>query len=126
DRFRSVGPLIKPIAAQLKPNDLVATLGDYWHGAAFYSGRRVLVVDNWGELDFGRRLASPAERARWFLRGNQALLERMRGDQRVFVIAENPRFRRFHAFAQKNPKPLPVYPWATKGDKTLFSNYPPK
>lgn len=125
DRFRSVGPLIKPMASQLQPGDLVATLGDYWHGAAFYTRRRVAVVDNWGELDFGRKLASKQERARWFLKGDRALLRRMAGNQRVFVIAETPRFRRFRAMAQKGSQTLPIYPWVTMGDKTLFSNRPP-
>ncbi|MCB2226302.1 MAG: glycosyltransferase family 39 protein [Desulfarculaceae bacterium] len=125
DRFRSVGPLVKPIAAQLRPSDLVATLGDYWHGTAFYAKRRVAVVDNWGELDFGRRLAPPAERSLWFMKGDQSLLKLMGGDRRVFVIAETPRWKKFQARAQRAPKALPLFAWATVGDKTLFSNRPP-
>lgn len=122
DRYRSVGPLLKPIAAQLKPDDLVATLGDYWHGTAFYTRRRVAVADNWGELDFGRRL--DPEKGKWFMRGNQSLLKIMAGDKRVFAIAETDRWRRFHALAQKRAQALPLFPWATVGDKTLFSNRP--
>ncbi|MBU1275936.1 MAG: glycosyltransferase family 39 protein [Proteobacteria bacterium] len=123
DRYRSLGPLLKPLAAQLKPGDLVATLGDYWHGAAFYTRRRVAVADNWGELDFGRRLAP--DRDQWFLKGNQGLLKLMGGQRRVFAIAETPRYKRFHALAQKRPQALPLFAWATVGDKTLFSNRPP-
>ena len=122
DAYRSVGPLLKPIAAQLKPGDQIFTLGDYWHGAAFYTQRRVAIVDNWGELNFGRKL-DPG-RAKWFLKGDEALLKRMRGEGRVFVLAETPRFKRFQAKAQKHPQALPVYAWATVGDKTLFSNLP--
>lgn len=56
EKSRSLGPMIAPLAQELKPDDLLATLGDYWHGTAFYARRRVVVADNWGELDFGRRL----------------------------------------------------------------------
>jgi 4-amino-4-deoxy-L-arabinose transferase-like glycosyltransferase len=122
DRYRSVGPLIKPMAHQLRPGDLVATLGDYWHGAAFYTRRRVAVVDNWGELDFGRKRAP--DRARWFLKGDQALLKLMEGGRRVFVIAETPRFKQFRGMAQKRKQALPLFAWAPVGDKTLFSNRP--
>ncbi|MCB2191081.1 MAG: glycosyltransferase family 39 protein [Deltaproteobacteria bacterium] len=122
DRLRSVGPLLKPIAAQLRPDDVVATLGDYWHGVAFYTKKRVLVADNWGELDFGRRL--DPQRDKWFLQGNRSLLKVMAGDKRVFVIAKNDRWERLHALAQKRKHALPLFPWATAGDKTLFSNRP--
>ncbi len=122
DRYRSVGPLMKPLAAQLQPDDVVATLGDYWHGAAFYTRRRVVVASNWGELEFGRRL--DPEQGKWFLRGNRGLFKLMSGPRRVFVIAETPRYQRFHALAQERPQALPLFPWATVGDKTLFSNRP--
>ena len=82
----------------------------------------MLVADNWGELDFGRRL--DPEWAKWFMRGNQSLLGVMAGDRRVFAIAETGRWQRFHALAQKRKQALPLFPWATVGDKTLFSNRP--
>ncbi|RJX33165.1 MAG: glycosyltransferase family 39 protein, partial [Desulfarculus sp.] len=119
DQYRSVAGLLRPVQAELKREDVLVTLGDYWHGAAFYGQRRVKVVDNWGELDFGRRLAR--DRSAWFLKGDAALLRLMEGRPRVLVIAETPRYLKFKRWAEQKHG-LPMLPWAQVGDKTLFSN----
>lgn len=121
DEYRSVAGLLRPIQAELRPGDVLANLGDYWHGTAFYGKRRVKVVGNWGELGFGRRLAP--DRAAWFLKDDAALLRLLEGRRRVLVIAETPRFRRFFRWAQ-NKHGLPLFAWVQMGDKTLFSNRP--
>ncbi len=123
DEYRSVGGLIKPIRGELKKGDIMANLGDYYQGTAFYSRRRVKVAENWGELEFGRRLAP--DRAQWFLKGDEALLKLMEGKRRVFVIAETPRYEKFFRLAQ-GKFGLPIFPWIQMGDKTLFSNRPRK
>ncbi|MEW5913867.1 MAG: phospholipid carrier-dependent glycosyltransferase [Thermodesulfobacteriota bacterium] len=119
DQYRSVAGLLRPVQAELKREDVLATLGDYWHGAAFYGRRRVVVVNNWGELEFGRRLAQ--DRAAWFLKDDAALLKLMEGRRRVLVLAETPRFLKFKRWAQ-DKHGLPMLAWVQVGDKTLFSN----
>lgn len=121
DPYRSVEGLVAPLRSELRPDDVLATYGDYYHGAAFYSGRRVVVVGNWGELDFGRALDPRS--ASWFIPDDAGFLKLLQSRKRVFVIAEAQAFQRLAGRAKAQAK-LNLHEWARLGDKTLFSNQP--
>lgn len=122
DAYRSVKGLIAPLRAQLKPNDVLVSYGDYYQGMPFYSGRRVVVVRNWGELNFGRKRAKDA--ARWFLPDDNQFIRLLQKPRtRVIALAENDHYRDLAAKVKGKPGLL-LFTWGTLGDKTLFSNRP--
>ncbi|KMY66441.1 hypothetical protein AAU61_14755 [Desulfocarbo indianensis] len=122
--YRSVEGLVKPIRQQLRPADYLVSYGDYFQGLPFYSGGRVIVVRNWGELDHGKNLAPSSEAARWFLPDDEAfarLLQQPRA--RVIALAETAAFERLREKMKGVPGVL-LFEWVKLGDKTLFSNRP--
>lgn len=125
DPYRSVEPLVAAIQEEIKPGDLLATYGDYYHGAVFYGKRRVMVIGNWGELEYGR--ARDPEADKWFIEERpdpDNLLKVMYRPERIFVITETDKFRRVMNSPQRKKNGPPLYEWAKAGDKTLFSNRP--
>jgi len=122
DPFRSLAGLMRPLLTELKPADMLVTYGDHYYGVSFYSGRRVAVVGNWGELEFGRKLDPEARK--WFLPDDPALIRRMQNPRvRVFAISETAAYARFRKKAGGVPGLL-LFEWARLGDKSLFCNRP--
>jgi hypothetical protein len=122
DRYRSVKGLVAPLAAELKPGDVLVNYDDYYHGTPFYSRRRVVVVRNWGELDYGRRQDPRARR--WFLPDDRAFVRLLQDPRRrVIALAETQAFRRLERRIRGTPGVL-LFEWARLGDKSLFSNRP--
>jgi hypothetical protein len=122
DDYRSVKGMVAPLKDRLRPGDVLVSYGDYYQGAPFYSGRRVVVVRNWGELDFGRR--RDPKSARWFLPDNDAFLKLLLNPKkRVLAIAETDHYLRFKKWVGKTPGIL-LFEWMRLGDKSLFSNRP--
>lgn len=122
--FRSVEDLLKPVSPILKPSDHLVSYGDYFQGMPFYSGKRVVVVRNWGELDYGRRHEAAKQAKRWFLPDDQSfvrLLQQPKG--RVIALAETQAFERLKQKTKDTPGVL-LFKWNTLGDKTIFSNRP--
>lgn len=122
--FRSVEDLVAPVRPILKPSDHLVSYGDYFQGMPFYSGKRVVVVRNWGELDYGRRHEPDKQAMRWFLPDDKSfmrLLQQPKG--RVIALAETQAFERFKQKIKDTPGVL-LFKWQTLGDKTLFSNRP--
>jgi 4-amino-4-deoxy-L-arabinose transferase-like glycosyltransferase len=122
EAWRSVAGLTEAAAQELRPGDLWVNYGDYYHGSVFYSRRRVAVVQNWGELDYGRRRAPDAET--WFIPDDAAFIRRMQSPRlRVIGIAETEAFQRLRAKTRGVPGVL-LFEWERIGDKSLFSNRP--
>ncbi|HEY3489338.1 MAG TPA: glycosyltransferase family 39 protein [Candidatus Deferrimicrobiaceae bacterium] len=69
--------------AQLQPGDVLAQYQVYSQSVPFYTGRRNVLVDEVGELEFGMRHA--ADRAGWFL-APAAFDNLWRSEKRVFCI----------------------------------------
>jgi len=62
-RRKATPELARIIKQNYEPGIHVASYGWYQQGVVFYTGLRVIVVGNWGELDFGRR---QGDNAAWF------------------------------------------------------------
>ncbi len=122
--YRSVEGLVAPIREELKPGDYLVSYGDYFQGMPFYSGRRVVVVRNWGELDYGRRHAPQKEARRWFLPDDGAFVRLLQQPRaRVIALAETDAYERLRAKTKGVPGVL-LFEWQRLGDKTLFANRP--
>jgi len=122
DDYRSVRDLAAPLRAELRTDDRLVSFGDYFQGLAFYTGRRVVVVNNWGELEFGRQRDPQADQ--WFHREQIDLIRLLQDpSRRVIALAETDTLERFRRQAAKVPG-LPLFEWARLGDKTLFANRP--
>ena len=120
--YRSVKGILAEAASSLKPADDLVSYGDYYQGMPFYTGRRVKVVRNFGELDFGRKRDPQA--AKWFIPTDRAFLDMMKNPKRrVVALAEDKTFDRLKKKARGEPGLL-IIEWARKGDKVLFSNLP--
>ncbi|MFZ5587742.1 MAG: glycosyltransferase family 39 protein [Thermodesulfobacteriota bacterium] len=122
DDYRSVRDLVAPLRAELKADDLLVSFGDYYQGLPFYAGRRAVVVNNWGELEFGRRRDPQA--GQWFHREQIDLIHLMQDPRRrVIALAETGAFERFRRQAAGAPGLL-LFEWRRLGDKSLFANRP--
>jgi 4-amino-4-deoxy-L-arabinose transferase-like glycosyltransferase len=120
--YRSLKPLVAPLAKNLLPDDVLVSYADYYHGAVFYSGRRVVVARNWGELDFGRR--QDPQSAKWFLPDDGAFVRLLQDPEvRVLAVGETQAFLRLKQQTQGVPGLL-LFEWQRRGDKSLFSNRP--
>ena len=110
DQYRSVRPLVAAIEKELKPDDILATYGDYYHGAVFYAQRRVMVIGNWGELEYGR--ARDSQAGKWFVNERpdpDNLLKVMYRPERIFVITETDKFKRvMNSPQRKKKRPAPL------------------
>lgn len=122
--YRSVKDLVAPLKKIIKPSDYLVSYGDYFQGMPFYSGKRVMVVRNWGELDYGRRQLSDKNARRWFLPNDDAFVRLLQQPKaRVIALAETQAFERFKQKIKDTPGVL-LFKWDTLGDKTIFSNRP--
>ena len=120
--YRSVKGILAEAATSLKPSDDLVSYGDYYQGMPFYTGRRVKVVRNFGELEFGRK--RDTRQAEWFIPTDRAFLNMMKNPRkRVVALADDRTLERFKQKA-KGEQGLLIIEWAKKGDKVLFSNLP--
>lgn len=127
DPYRSVADLVTPIKDQLGEADVLVTYGDYYHGAMFYSGRRVAIVGNWGELDYGRQRDPQA--AQWFMEegpDQQNMLALLRSKKRVLAISETEKYKRLLGSKAIRKDGPTLWEWARVGDKSLFANQAPQ
>jgi 4-amino-4-deoxy-L-arabinose transferase-like glycosyltransferase len=122
--YRSVAGLVTPIKKTIKPSDYLVSYGDYFQGMPFYSGKRVMVVRNWGELNHGKRQLPAKEARRWFLSNDGEFVRLLQKPKaRVIALSETQAFERFKQKIKGTPGVL-LFKWDTLGDKTLFSNRP--
>ncbi|MBI4798058.1 MAG: glycosyltransferase family 39 protein, partial [Desulfarculus sp.] len=122
DEYRSVKQLSATLQGRLAAEDVLVSFGDYFQGLPFYTGRRVVVAGNWGELEFGRQREPKA--AQWFLPGPGELMALMKDQRRrVVVLCFSDEYARFQE-RFKNVEGFKHFPWASVGDKVLFANRP--
>ena len=122
--YRAVDGLVTPIKRKITPSDHLVSYGDYFQGMPFYSEMRVMVVRNWGELDYGKRRLSEKQARRWFLPDDAAFIRLLQQPKaRVIALAETRAFKRLKQKVKGTPGVL-LFEWDTLGDKTLFSNRP--
>ncbi|ADK85463.1 glycosyl transferase family 39 [Desulfarculus baarsii DSM 2075] len=125
DDYRSLAGLVRPIRDKLSPDDVLASYGDYYHGAVFYGRRRVMIVGNWGELDYGRQRDPQADK--WFLaegHRHEAVVKLARSPRRVFLLGETEKFQRLLDAKALDQAGVKLHQWARLGDKSLYVNRP--
>jgi 4-amino-4-deoxy-L-arabinose transferase-like glycosyltransferase len=121
ERF-SIKKLALTAKNHMKKQDLLVCYKDFYSGAAFYSGKRVAVVANWGDLDFGRRRDQDSRT--WFIADSKAFLKRLQNPrQRVIGLSKIKDFGELKKRASGLPGLL-LFEWARAGDHVLFSNRP--
>lgn len=76
---RKLGMLVREKAEQ---GARVASYGNYWQGFSFYAGRRIIVADAMGELEFGSRQGNHSD---WFITGRQ-LQDLWNSSQPVYAL----------------------------------------
>lgn len=93
DGFRSAKPLAEALLPQLKPEDEVASYHFYPHTLAYYLERRITIVGNTGELEFGTR----HDDTRAWVIDDSEFWRRWNGPRRVYVVVDT-----------RHRKPLPL------------------
>lgn len=83
DRIMSARDLASAIREQVLPGDVVAQYRDYDQGLPFYLKRRIVLVDWWGELEFGSRRGDQSD---WFLDPGGFIERYWDSDERVLLI----------------------------------------
>lgn len=81
--YKSVRGLSAVLARNLGPEDVVAQYGTFRQGLPFYTGRRTILVDQTGELEFGADRA--VDRADYFL-GDREFLRLWNSPRRVCCV----------------------------------------
>ena len=87
---RTNKPLALLVREQAPPEAFVATFG-YEQTVPFYTGRRVIVVGNMGELDFGSR---QGDQTAWFI-DSPAFQRLWDGDRQLFVVLRREELAQF-------------------------------
>jgi 4-amino-4-deoxy-L-arabinose transferase-like glycosyltransferase len=80
---RSGVAFARAIDAEIRPGDVIVQYGAYVQSVPFYTGRRNVLVDEVGELEYGMKHA--ADRADWFIDG-PAFDRLWRSEKKVFCI----------------------------------------
>lgn len=120
--YRSMKPLVEAAEKEMKPSDLLVSYGDYFQGVPFYTERRAAVVQNWGELDFGRRQA-PQDK-KWFIPTDDDFLNLLlKPNRRILAFAKTHDYLNFKKWAKGTPGLL-LFEWVRIGERSLFSNRP--
>ena len=118
----SLRQIMAPVGAALAKHDQVATYNHFHPGAAFYSGRQVLAVGSWPELEWG--LLSDPQQVAWFLPDDRAFLEVLQNPaRRVLAVGATRDFLRLKRDLARSPG-LALHEWARMGGRSLFSNRP--
>jgi hypothetical protein len=84
DSFKAPAAIIRE---HISDGDVVVAFRETAQGLGFYLGRRLVLAEAVGELEFG---ANQEEDPRWFI-DSAALEELWNGDTRVFLVSTEPR-----------------------------------
>jgi len=112
-RRKATPELARIIKQNYEPGIHVASYGWYQQGVVFYTGLRVIVVGNWGELDFGRR---QGDNAAWFP-DYPAFNRLWDSSSRLMVLVRKRDFDRLRREVN-----TPVTILGQEGDRLLISN----
>lgn len=117
---RSAGQHYTPLALtlrdQIKPGDTAVMYRHYTQGIPLYSQRRIVMVREWGELDFGSRQGDQSE---FFWKDDGDLVRAWNSGRRMFLIINNNELP--DILAQLDPAPREI---ARYGKKLLVVNFP--
>ncbi len=102
-------------AKAMTPSDRIVMFRHYTQGVPFYSRTRATMVEDWGELEFGRRHAD--DQGEYFWPETDRLRKAWAGDQRLFLI-----INRKELAALDPPLPGKQYELASKDKKVLITN----
>jgi hypothetical protein len=80
---RSTYDVSQVIIKERQPGDTIATGGEVLQAVPFYTKQRVMLVDYYGELEFGGR---QKEGKGWFLTGPEFLRQWRSGRRLIFVV----------------------------------------
>lgn len=102
---RAAGPAksIRALVALAPSNAVWISYGFYGQGIPWYTGRRCVVLDGTGELDYGRDHLDAADRERWLPEDRDALVSlagHLAAQGPVFVLAETSDWRRLSGETQ--------------------------
>lgn len=121
--FRSVAGLIKQLKPHLQYGDRIITYRDFYNGAAFYSGERIVIARHWGELRFGFE-QEPKRHNNWFLSDDNYLFKVLASPRRRFFILTMADYLPELTKMARDKYKVPIFLWARQGDKVLLSNRP--
>lgn len=96
---KSIKPLINILQKQLRSTDEVASYQNYYQDLSYYLGRRIIIVNFFGELEFGVKHAADANR--WAINA-EAFWQRWRKNNRMFLFAEKDAYDTIKRQAPKN------------------------
>jgi hypothetical protein len=99
----------------LGPDDVVASYKEPVQGLGFYLGRRIVLVDVLGELEFG---ALQEKDPRWFI-DSRSLEALWGGEKRVFLVAEKSRLEELMGLLGENN----VIQWGQTRTGVVLSNF---
>jgi 4-amino-4-deoxy-L-arabinose transferase-like glycosyltransferase len=112
-RRKATPGLARLIKQKYEAGASVVSYNWYQQGLPFYSGQRVIVVGNWGELDFGRK---QGDNTAWFL--DYPTFNRLwDSPSRLFVLIQKPDLDKLRHHVK-----TPVTILGQKGDKFLIAN----
>jgi hypothetical protein len=113
-RRKATPELAEIIKQKHETGTRVVSYNWYQQGLSFYTGQRVIVVGNWGELDFGRR---QGDNTAWFI--DYATFNRLwDSPSRLFVLIQKPDLDRLRYKVK-----TPVTILGEKADKFLIANH---
>ena len=87
---KSIKPLALAIESRLQPGDTVASYGTFFYDLPVYLRRKVLIVDNVGELQFG----AGQEDVSATMMSREAFWKRWHSGERIFMVLRRTDFRR--------------------------------
>jgi len=109
--YRSLGLTAREA---LRPDDRIAMYNHYTQGIPFYAERRVIMVRNVGELEFGRR---QGDQSAWFWPGDDELRREWAVAGRLFLVINRAELEKINP--PLDPRPIVV---AKQGKKLLIVN----
>ncbi|MCX8072042.1 MAG: glycosyltransferase family 39 protein [Candidatus Binatia bacterium] len=108
-------PLAQAIRQQWKPGDRIVLYRHYTQGIPYYTGRRVVVVRSWGELDFGRR---QGDHTGYFWEDDDRLVREWNRGGRMFLVLNRSALADLAGHLEPSPRPL-----AHWGKKVVVVNF---
>jgi 4-amino-4-deoxy-L-arabinose transferase-like glycosyltransferase len=111
----SYSALGKAIRSAARPDDLVVGYREYTQGTTYYAARRVVLVANHGELDFGRGIG---DQSAFFWDADADLLQAWASKHRLFLIIDRSALERLRSRMQPPPRQV-----AAEGRKLVVVNF---
>ena len=118
DPYLSSKPLANAIKQRLAPGDIVVINGEYQGGSSigFYMPQKVLLLNGrMTGLEFGSYYPDAPQ----VFIGNSEIAELWRGNQRVFLFTYDSEFEKVKSVINSE-----MFPIATAGEKSVYSNRP--